>query len=124
VSDRPELARRRGLRFRYTGTVERFGIKRSYGHEKTTLLLSDVRSVDGGLVADHLWFTRGKWSNEITLGDRIAFDARATAYRKGYAGDRLDVIAERGFGASVSHRLSNPTRVEVLARAGCPSGGA
>jgi hypothetical protein len=98
--------------------VERFGIKRSYGREKGTLLLRDVRTIDGDLVADHLWFTRGKWSEEITIGDRIAFDARATEYQKGYAGDRWDVIAERGFGASTSHRLSNPTHVEILTHAG------
>jgi hypothetical protein len=96
--------------------VERFGIKRSHGHEKSTLLLRDVRTLDGDLVADHLWFTRGKWSEEIAIGDRIAFDARATAYQKGYAGDRWDVIAERGFGGSASHRLSNPTHVEILTR--------
>jgi hypothetical protein len=114
MTDRADLARHEGRRFRYTGTVERFGIKRSFGHEKSTLLLRDVRTIDGDLVADHLWFTRGKWSEEITIGDRIAFDARAAAYQKGYAGDRWEVIAERGSGRSASHRLSNPTRVEIL----------
>jgi hypothetical protein len=118
MSDRPELAKREGLRSRYTGTVERLGIKRSYGREKSTLLLRDVRTIDGILVTDHLWFTCGKWSDEIMIGDRIAFDARATSYEKGYAGDRWDVIAEHGHGASTSHRLSNPTRVDVLTRAG------
>jgi hypothetical protein len=71
MSDRAELAKREGRRFRYTG------------------------------------------SEEIMIGDRIAFDARATAYQQGYAGDGWDVIV----GASASHRLSNPTRVEILTRA-------
>ncbi len=113
MSDRPELKKREGLRSRYTGTVERFGIKRSYGHEKSTLLLRDVRTIEGDLVADHLWFTSGKWSEQIMLGDRIAFDARASGYEKGYAGDRWDVIEERGFGTTTSHHLSNPTRIEI-----------
>ena len=118
MTDRPELSKRQGPRSRYIGIVERFGIKRSYGHGRVTLLLRDVSTAEGAVVADHLWLTRGKWAEGIMIGDRIAFNARVTEYQKGYAGERWDVLAARGSGTSPSHRLSNPTRVEVLTRAG------
>jgi hypothetical protein len=69
ISDRAALEKREGLRSRYTGSVERFGTKRSYGHEMNTLLLRDVPTTDGDLVLDHLWFTCGKWSEQISLGE-------------------------------------------------------
>ncbi len=112
--DGPELAERDGSRARYTAIIKRFGTKRSFGHDSITILLSDVRDVEGTEVNDHLWFQCGHWTNSLCVGDYIAFDARVTSYAKGYAGRREDVIEDRGYGRSISHRLSNPTRVEKM----------
>lgn len=95
---RSELQRRGGLRERYTAFVARFGVKRSYGYEAQTILLTNVRDAQGTLVTDHLWFARGKWAEKLAIGDGITFEARVTAYENGYVGERLDVIGERGYG--------------------------
>jgi len=114
ISDRPGLQRREGQRAQYSAYVERFGIKRSFGYETQTVLLTDGKHAGRELVADHLWMARGKWARTLIPGIRILFYARMTPYVKGYAGENINIIVERGHGVTESHRLSRPTKVQII----------
>ena len=101
-----------GDRLRFEGVVSRFGWKNGYKGPLRTLLLRDVVFVEDGRDATgHLWFTCGKWSEELGVGDRIRFDARIDEYEKGYKGWREDVWdapVERDY------RLVRPTKIEKV----------
>ena len=104
-----------GQRMRFTARIKRFGTKPAYkgkGRPPKTLLLADVHLLFGEnpKVTDHLWFTCGKWSEGLSVGDKIAFDARVSPYRKGYRGRRMDV----GYSPSTDYKLNRPTKVEKL----------
>lgn len=89
---REKLAKMNGVRATFEGVVGKFGWKRGYnGDRQPTLLLKDVKLVDTGeVVTDHLWFTMGKrWEmQQLTIGDRVRFEARVKPYIKGYRGYR------------------------------------
>ena len=97
------------VRARFSGIVARFGEKSSYkGPPLKTLMLTDVR-YGGAVITDHLWFTHGRWSKDLDIGDKIEFDARVTTYEKGYRGHRED--AWDAPPPSIDYRLSHPTKV-------------
>jgi hypothetical protein len=112
--ERIQLAQREGQRERYRAIIARFGTKRSFGYESETVLLIDVVTTNGQPITDHIWFTCGKWTSTLKIGDKIEFNARSASYIKGYAGDREDVIAERGYGTTQSYKLANPTKVVTI----------
>jgi hypothetical protein len=116
VSNRKALAARKGERFRVTATVKRFSQKNGWkGQTVRTVLLTDVRDINGNSqLTDHLWFRAGVWSIPLREGDRIAFDARATLYNKGYRGRRAD--AWDAPPPSTDWRLEYPSAVKVIAR--------
>src|SRR5579864_7616323 len=89
---REELKRRVGKRGSFSARVERYGKRTSYGYEKETILVCDVRDEQGAEVTDHLWFTVGKQIKEMNLqpGEKIFFFARVAPYKKGYRGRRED----------------------------------
>lgn len=101
-----------GQRRRFKGVFERFGQKSGYKGLEVTMLLKDVVDVrTNRTVTDHLWFTVGKRFKSLNLkeGDVVHFDARVTAYIKGYRGRRgedVDNPLERDW------RLSFPTKVK------------
>jgi hypothetical protein len=109
---RHELQKRDGTRFRCRATIERFGTKTAFkGPPIPTILLRDI--VDAGtgtLLTDHLWFTAGKWSTGLTLGNTFEFEVRSADYVKGYRG-RHEV-----YNAPISHdwKLQRPTKVAIL----------
>ena len=78
---------------RYTFRA-RVGLFETKLAEPVEIFLTPI-TVDGKEVAEHLWFTYGKWSRELKPGDWIEFDARV----KGYQDDC---------------KLVFPTRVRVL----------
>ena len=94
-----------GERARYSGRVERFGTKTSYGYQKRTFLLRDVRDESGKEITDHLWFnlTQGFIWSGCDIGDRVSFCARSASYLKGYFPE----------GQSVDYKLSHPTKIEI-----------
>lgn len=106
---RKSLKKREGERFRVRCQVERYGSKRGFkGNSIETILLKDLRdAATGGVLDDHLWFTCGKWCQNIRMGDIIEFDARVGSYIKGYQGRRDDVYNP----VSEDYRLERPTRV-------------
>lgn len=98
------------VRATFTGTVERFGTKSSYGYTKPTLLLVNVKNAAGEVVTDHLWFnlTKGFESLGLCTGDTVQFDARVRPYTKGYRGWRDDVYDKP---VEKDYKLSHPTKL-------------
>jgi len=116
---RKELKKLIGQRLRFTGEIERYGVKRGWkGREEKTVLLRNIRR-DGEteVVTDHLWFTAGKtWvASGMAPGAKVAFQARVGKYVKGYQGYREDVIST----VSIDYRLERPTKAEVIGGEGC-----
>lgn len=103
-------------RFTIQATVGRFGKKPGWrGKSLRTILLLDVRRVaDGLFLTDHLWFTCGTTFDRLDLqcGDRIQFDARVSAYQKGYQGRRAEEIGEAW--SDTDYRLARPTRARKI----------
>jgi len=102
-----------GKRRRFTGIFVRWGTKHGWkGREMPTVLLKDIRDALGNIVCDHLWFNLTKEFDNLTLkeGMRVAFDARAKSYLKGYKGYREDVDKP----VEMDFKLSHPTKVQVV----------
>ena len=100
-----------GQRLMFSAVVDGFGKRFYKDKEITTILFKDIRKLqDGILVTDHLWFTQGKcWSN-MTIGQRVQFEARVKEYEKGYKGLRqvLDAPVRKDY------KLERPTKIELL----------
>jgi hypothetical protein len=73
------------------------------------VLLTDIRDAELHPIADHLWLNLTKVLEALDLrpGDTVQFDARVTAYCKGYQGRRDDVYCP----VSRDYQLSRPTKV-------------
>lgn len=101
-------------RHTFTGTFERFGIKRGYKGPVETVLLVDIFDSNGKKMTDHLWFnkTKGFASLDLKEGDIIQFDARVAACEKGYKGYREDVYAP----IKTDYKLSYPTKISIIGR--------
>lgn len=109
---REELQRRDGQRSTFLGTFERFGTKRGWAGDEPTVLLRDIRTLNGALICDHLWFNLTQQFAALTLapGDIIQFDARVKEYEKGYKGRREDVYVP----IKRDYKLSHPTKVKKV----------
>jgi len=109
---RKALAEREGDRARYVGVFERYGTMPAFkGPDLPTVVFKDVcDALSGEPVSDHLWFKliRAFAALHLQPGDRVAFDARVKAYKKGYLGRREGVYKP----AETDYKLSHPTRVE------------
>src|ERR1700723_2897307 len=114
MSGRRELEKRDGTRFRCRAVVDRFGTKPAFRGEpiRTILLRNVVDAHTGKMLTDHLWFTCGKWSTGLAIGDVFEFEARVADYIKGYQGRRevYDAPVSRDW------KLQRPTKVVVLPR--------
>ena len=99
-------------RRRFTAVVVRFGTKPGYRDHGPipTVLLGNV-TIDGEVVADHLWFTKGAWADGISEGDTISFDARVGFYEKGYRGGKAEKLGEARY--EYDYRLQRPTKVKI-----------
>ena len=109
------LGRLDGIRLRFRARLERWGEKPAFkGYPIRTLLLVDLTRADTGeVVADHLWFTSGKWAEGLSVGCTFEFDARVDSYRKGYRGYRDDEYLP---GESLDWHLERPTKVTLIRR--------
>lgn len=99
---RRTLGKLNGERKTFCGTFERSGTKPSYrsGLATITILLKDIRDVEGNVVCDHLWFNYTKGFQALfplKNGDVIQFDARVTTYTKGYFGHKEEIQIEKAF---------------------------
>lgn len=106
-------------RHTYTGEFVRFGEKKPYkGHiPDVTVLLANIKDLDGNIVTDHLWFNLTKSFQKCDLKehDIVQFDARVAEYEKGYKGYR-DWDDYYFPPVSVDYKLSHPTKVSVIGR--------
>ena len=102
-----------GIRATFSGIVERYGTKSSYGHPKPTLLLKDIKDGGGMIVTEHLWFnlTQGFAKLGLQPGDAVKFDARVKPYIKGYRGYRDDVYDKP---IEEDYKLSHPTNLRKM----------
>ena len=108
---RKKLGKLHGKRTRFRGEVVKFGTKNECLEE--TVLLKNVTLVENDdVLTDHLWFTCGKWSDPISEGDVIEFDARVKLYKKGYWGHREDLWDAPP--PSTDYHLAYPTKVKIL----------
>lgn len=111
------LGRLNGVRQTFCGTFERSGTKPAYrgGVADITILLKDIRDVDGNIICDHLWFNYTKGFQALfplKPGDVIQLDARVTTYMKGYLGYKQEIQAEKPL--QHDYKLSHPTRIRQL----------
>ena len=99
-------------RFTFRGVFVRTGSKG--GKSRLTVLLKDVRKKGSSkVITDHIWFnyTDGFRKLDLYPGDEVEFDARVKEYKKGYWGDN-ERKARRRPEASISYKLSHPTKVK------------
>jgi len=112
---RKKLKQINGERRTFRGTFECFGTKNGWkGEIVPTVLLVNITTPDGELLADHLWFNLTKQFKALDLqpGDMIEFDARVKPYTKGYFGRREDVYKP----IETDYKLSHPTKVRLISR--------
>ena len=77
------------------------------------MLFTEVTRIDTNqVVADHLWFTKGRTLSTLRVGDMVEFDARVGDYVKGYAGRRE--VYDRPL--ELDYKLKNPTKLKVISR--------
>ena len=87
------------------------------GRTFQTVLVTEVRDTESNeLLADHLWFRKGKELSKASLGDHIRFSARPIPYRKGYHG--LSQLLKRQDPPYVDYKLTPPQELSVVARNG------
>lgn len=111
------LAKRDQIRSTFTGRFERYGTKSGYhGYVTRTVLLRDIKDVDGKRVTDHLWFNFTKQIEalgELKPGTIVQFNARVKPYEKGYV-NRREGIDER----QTDYKLNYPTKVTIRIKRG------
>lgn len=109
---RKALQQRDDERTTFLGTFERRGTKRGWVGDEPTILLRDIRTLDGTPICDHLWFSLTKAFAALNLapGDVVQFDARVKEYEKGYQGRREDVYVP----VERDYKLSHPTKVRKM----------
>lgn len=106
---REELKKKDNDRDTFMGVFIRFGTKNGYKHKEPTVLLQDVRDMEGNILTDHLWFNYTKefkklWEEKNLFAfDIIKFNARVKGYWKGYTKDEFDF------------KLSHPRKIEIIA---------
>ena len=110
---RTELSKLVGYISRFTGRVDRFGVK-TYKSERSvslTVMLKDIREDETGqIIADHVWMTLDENLKGLKLevGDVISFDAEVSKYKKGYLGNRKNVIKQP---SQTDYRVGDPTNI-------------
>lgn len=112
---RTELKKLNRQRMAFTGKFERFGTKTGWcGKSEETVLLIDIRDVEGNLITEHLWFNLTKGFQKLNLepGDKVKFQARVKRYEKGYKGYRLEVWINSS--VEIDYKLSHPSSIRKV----------
>lgn len=96
----------------FIGEFERFGKKNGWFKEEKTILLKNIKFLEGDYVCDHLWFgyTKGFAKLNLKYGDIIEFNARVNSYIKGYFGRKDDIYKN----ISKDYKLSYPTKMRKI----------
>jgi len=112
---RDALAMLDGERLTVQATVLRFSRAIDWGGvRKPTLLLGAVTTLEGALLADHLWLDLGKRLTVLDLrtGDLLQFSGRVAAYRRGLKRNPGEPMQY-----TVDYGLVYPSQCRVAARA-------
>ncbi len=113
---RKKLEKIQNIRKTFVGIFERFGNKTNWhGFPEATILLVDVKDLNGKKVTGHIWFNLTKGFQKICPlkeGDKIQFDARVKDYIKGYAGYKEEIQQERPL--EIDYKLNNPTKINKI----------
>lgn len=103
-----------GKRKKFQGVFARFGKKTNFhGYAEDTILLQNILDVETNkIVADHVWFTRTKNFQKLSLapGVHIEFEARIKKYTKGYVNSRYKIDRREN-----DYKLSHPSKICVKA---------
>lgn len=115
---RKELKKIKEQRKTFVGIFQRYGSKSNWhGFPERTILLIDVKDLNGKRVTKHIWFkmTKGfEKLGELKEGEKIQFDARVKKYIKGYFGYRKDVQVEKI--PEEDYKLNFPTKIKLTSR--------
>lgn len=113
---RKELKKLNHIRKTFVAIFDRYGTKPNWhGFSEKTILLINIKSIEGEMLTDHIWFSLTKGFEKLgnlTKGDNIQFDARVKKYIKGYAGYREDVRSEKPL--KKDYKLSHPTKIKIV----------
>lgn len=110
---RKKLEEREGYRGTFIGKFSRKGFKNGYRGPEETILLTEIKDMDGNYITNHLWFnyTKGfQKLGELKEGDLIQFDARSKMYIKGYKGYRTDIYCP----LREDYKLSHPSKIKIV----------
>ena len=110
---RKGLQKINGVRATFQGEFIKIGSKSGYKYPQPTLLLCNIKNMDGQIISDHLWFNYTKRFDdlgELRQGDVLRFDARVKKYERGYNGRREDVYVP----STWDYKLSHPTHIVKL----------
>lgn len=108
---RKKLKALEDVRQTFTGVFVREGIKNGYKGPLKTILLKDIKDLDGNYITDHLWFNYTKGFESLGVlkeGEQLQFNARSKPYEKGYKGYRDDVYCP----VEWDYKLSHPTKIQ------------
>ncbi len=105
----------RGERIEVEAIYEADSLGCKNGRTFQTVLVTEVRDTESSeLLADHLWFRKGKELSKASLGDSIRFSARPIPYRKGYHG--LSQLLKHLDPPYVDYKLTPPQELSVVVR--------
>jgi len=112
---RTELQPFEGKTSLFIATFGKYGTWRSRGIAGRSILLRDLKTGTGRLLADHTWinYTAGfDAAGEFVRGEQVRFTAGVKPYCKGYFGQRIgDRFARR---PGLDYRLVFPRNVERI----------
>ena len=112
---RTELQPFEGKTSLFIATFGKYGTWRSRGIAGRSILLLDLKTGTGRLLADHTWinYTAGfDAAGEFARGEQVRFTAGVKPYCKGYFGQKIGDRFARVPG--LDYRLSFPRNVERL----------
>jgi hypothetical protein len=112
---RTELQPFEGKTSLFIATFGKYGTWRSRGITGRSILLRDLKTGTGRLLADHTWinYTAGfDAAGEFVRGEQVRFTAGVKPYCKGYFGQKIGDRFARVPG--LDYRLSFPRNVERL----------
>ena len=100
------------IRKTFIGQFVRFGTKSGYMGIERTILLKDIKDLEGHIISNHLWFNYTKGFEKINLqeNDVIKFDARVKEYERGYKGYKEGIYKP----IELDYKLSHPTKIEKI----------
>lgn len=109
---RKKLKKLEEKRITVFATIKQFGSKKTYrGGRLPTVLLIDIKDLNGKFLTNHIWInlTKGLSNINVFIGSNIQFDARIKEYKKGYINKHIDINSLKK-----DYKLSHPTKFKII----------